>query len=118
MSRSLSLAVLIAAWAVAAALVQSRLLPGPLAVGATTLAEIRSGELPFQMACTLGRVIAAFTIAMMLGWMQNQPGRMRLARVALSFCLVLMPIAAATVLVGCGGGSSSTTPPPPPPALD
>jgi ABC-type glycerol-3-phosphate transport system substrate-binding protein len=27
-------------------------------------------------------------------------------------CLVLLPIAAATVLVGCGGGSSSSTPPP------
>ena len=54
MPRIFSLAALIAIWAVAAALAQSRLLPGPLAVGAATLAEIRSGELPFQMACTLG----------------------------------------------------------------
>ena len=67
MARLVSLAVLVVAWAVAAALVHSRLLPGPLAVGATTLAEIRSGELPFQMACTLGRVIGAFAIAMILG---------------------------------------------------
>jgi NitT/TauT family transport system permease protein len=63
----LSLAALIALWAVAAALVQSRLLPGPLAVGAVTLAEIRSGELPFQMGCTLARVITSFAIAMLLG---------------------------------------------------
>jgi NitT/TauT family transport system permease protein len=63
----LSLAALIALWAAAAALVQSRLLPGPLAVGAVTLAEIRSGELPFQMGCTLARVIASFAIAMLLG---------------------------------------------------
>ena len=63
----LSLAALIALWAVAAALVQSRLLPGPLAVGAVTLAEIRSGELPFQLGCTLARVIGSFSIAMLLG---------------------------------------------------
>jgi NitT/TauT family transport system permease protein len=65
--RILSLAALIALWAVTAALVQSRLLPGPLAVGAVTLAEIRSGELPFQMGCTLARVIGSFAIAMLLG---------------------------------------------------
>ncbi|MGH6704548.1 MAG: ABC transporter permease [Bradyrhizobium sp.] len=67
MPRILSLAALIALWAVAAALVQSRLLPGPLAVGAVTLAEIRSGELPFQLGCTLARVIGSFSIAMLLG---------------------------------------------------
>ncbi len=67
MPRILSLAALIALWAVAAALVQSRLLPGPLAVGAVTLAEIRSGELPFQLGCTLARVIGSFAIAMLLG---------------------------------------------------
>lgn len=63
----LSLAALIALWAVTAALVQSRLLPGPLAVGAVTLAEIRSGELPFQLGCTLARVVGSFAIAMLLG---------------------------------------------------
>ncbi|MEO6780806.1 MAG: ABC transporter permease subunit [Bradyrhizobium sp.] len=67
MPRILSLAALIALWVVAAALAQSRLLPGPLAVGAVTLAEIRSGELPFQMGCTLARVIGSFAIAMLLG---------------------------------------------------
>ena len=61
--RILSLVILIAVWAVAAALAQSRLLPGPLAIAGATLAEIRSGELPFQMACTLGRVIGSFAIA-------------------------------------------------------
>ena len=67
MPRAYSLAVLIAAWALAAALVQSRLLPGPLAIGTTILADLRSGELPFQMACTFGRVIVSFAIAMVLG---------------------------------------------------
>jgi NitT/TauT family transport system permease protein len=63
----LSLAALIAIWAVAAALAQSRLLPGPLTVGATMLTDLRSGELPFQMTCTLARVTVSFAIAMVLG---------------------------------------------------
>jgi len=65
--RLFSLAALIAVWALAAALAHSRLLPGPLAVGTTVLADIRSGELPFQMSCTLARVIGSFAIAMALG---------------------------------------------------
>lgn len=67
MPRIYSLAALIAVWAVAAALAPSRLLPGPLAIGATILADTRSGELPFQMGCTLARVIGSFAIAMVLG---------------------------------------------------
>ena len=62
-----SLAALIAVWALAAAMVQSRLLPGPLTIGATILTDIRSGELPFQMGCTLARVVGSFAIAMVLG---------------------------------------------------
>jgi NitT/TauT family transport system permease protein len=65
--RFLSLAALIAAWALAAALADSRLLPGPLAIGTAILADMRSGELPFQMSCTLARVIGSFAIAMALG---------------------------------------------------
>lgn len=53
-------------------------------------------------------------IVTLLATTQSPAGRLRVARVALSACLVLMPIAAATLLVGCGGGSSSTPPPPPP----
>jgi hypothetical protein len=51
-------------------------------------------------------------IATLLAATQSSAGRLRFARVALSACLVLMPIVAATLIVGCGGGSSSTTPPP------
>jgi NitT/TauT family transport system permease protein len=65
--RVYSLTALIAAWAIAAALVHSRLLPGPLVVGTTILADIRSGELPFHMACTLARVIGSFSFAMVFG---------------------------------------------------
>ena len=101
MSRFLSLAVLVAAWAITAALVHSRLLPGPLAVGATALGEIRSGELPFQMACTLGRVIAAFAIAMMIGSAVGYAmGRStRLNRLADSWLVVLINMPALVVII-------------------
>jgi uncharacterized protein YceK len=52
-------------------------------------------------------------IITLLAATQSPAGRMRFARVALSACLVLMPIVAATLIGGCGGGSSSTPPPPP-----
>jgi len=65
--RIYSLTALVAVWAAAAAIAQSRLLPGPLSIGATILAEIGSGELPFQLGCTLARVTGSFAIAMALG---------------------------------------------------
>jgi hypothetical protein len=52
-------------------------------------------------------------LATLLAATQSPARRLRFARVALSACLVLMPIMAATLLGGCGGGSSSTPPPPP-----
>ena len=99
--RTLSLAVLIVIWAVAAAWAQSRLLPGPLAIAAATLAEIRSGELPFQMACTLGRVIASFAIAMALGTIAGYAmGRSRTAdRFADSWLVVLINMPALVVII-------------------
>jgi hypothetical protein len=54
-------------------------------------------------------------IAAMLAWMQSPAGRMRTVRVALTACLVLLPISAATLLTGCASsGGSSVTPPPVP----
>jgi NitT/TauT family transport system permease protein len=67
LARILSLVALLAIWALAAMLAQSRLLPSPLTVGQSILADIRSGELPFEMGCTLARVIASFGIASILG---------------------------------------------------
>jgi NitT/TauT family transport system permease protein len=101
LSRFLSLAVLIAAWAITAALVHSRLLPGPLAVGATTLADLRSGELPFQMACTLARVIGSFAIAMILGTIAGYAmGRSKtLDRFADSWLIVLINMPALVVII-------------------
>jgi NitT/TauT family transport system permease protein len=99
--RLTSLLALIAVWAIAAAVVQSRLLPGPLAVGAATLEGIRSGELPFQMACTLGRVLASFAIAMMLGAIAGYVmGRSRnIDRFADSWLIVLINLPALVVII-------------------
>jgi NitT/TauT family transport system permease protein len=99
--RFFSLAILIAAWAITATLVHSRLLPGPLVVGATTLAELRSGELPFQMACTLARVIGSFAIAMTLGTVAGYAmGRSKsLDRFADSWLVVLINTPALVVII-------------------
>jgi NitT/TauT family transport system permease protein len=99
--RIYSLATLIAVWALAAALAQSRLLPGPLTVGAATLADIRSGELPFQMGCTLGRVISSFAIAMVLGTIAGYAmGRSKTVdRYADSWLIVLLNMPALVTII-------------------
>jgi NitT/TauT family transport system permease protein len=66
-ARALSVAALIAIWAIAAALAQSRLLPSPLDVAENIVADLRSGELPLEIGYTLARVVASFTIALALG---------------------------------------------------
>lgn len=99
--RLLSLVALLAIWAVAAALAHSRLLPGPVTVGQATLAEIRSGELPFQMACTLGRVIGSFAIAMVLGTIAGYTmGRSKTAdRFADAWLIVLINMPALVIII-------------------
>jgi NitT/TauT family transport system permease protein len=99
--RILSLAALIAVWAVAAALAQSRLLPGPLAIAAATFADTRSGELPFQMACTLARVVGSFAIAMVLGTIGGYAmGRSKVAdRFADSWLVVLINMPALVTII-------------------
>ena len=101
MTRVYSLAALIAAWAATAALVQSRLLPGPLTVATTILADIRSGELPFHMACTLARVIGSFAIAMLLGIAAGYAmGRSKTAdRYADSWLIVLINMPALVTII-------------------
>ena len=101
MPRIYSLAALIAVWALAAALAHSRLLPGPLTVGAATLADIRSGELPFQMGCTLGRVISSFAIAMVLGTIAGYAmGRSKTVdRYADSWLIVLLNMPALVTII-------------------
>jgi NitT/TauT family transport system permease protein len=66
-ARLLSIIVLVIVWAVAAALAHSRMLPSPLAVASDVVNEIANGELPYEMACTLARVIVSFSIALVFG---------------------------------------------------
>jgi NitT/TauT family transport system permease protein len=66
-ARLLSIIGLLIAWAVAAALAHSRMLPGPLTVAAEIFNETASGELPYQMGCTLARVMVSFAMALVLG---------------------------------------------------
>jgi NitT/TauT family transport system permease protein len=65
--RFLSLTVLIVLWAVVAAFLHSPLLPGPAAITEAVLRDSRSLALPYHLACTLLRVVAAFAIAFSLG---------------------------------------------------
>jgi len=54
-------------WALIAWLLQSPLLPTPLNVMDTLAREVASGELWHHLGVTLGRVIVAFVLAMLLG---------------------------------------------------
>jgi NitT/TauT family transport system permease protein len=67
LTRFLSLAVVLVVWTVVAAAAHSPLLPGPLAVAEAMLRDTRSLALPYHLACTLLRVLAAFLIAFSLG---------------------------------------------------
>jgi len=54
-------------WQVAAAIVDSDLLPGPFAVAGVIVRETATGELPYNLAITLARVAASFVVAMAIG---------------------------------------------------
>jgi NitT/TauT family transport system permease protein len=66
-ARALSIIALVTLWAIAAALANSRMLPSPLIVAGSIVTETLSGELPYEMGCTLARVIVSFSIALILG---------------------------------------------------
>ncbi|AWK89345.1 ABC transporter permease [Azospirillum thermophilum] len=65
--RGLSLLLLLAVWQVAASAAASRLLPAPPEVLEAVLRGVASGELPFHLAMTLGRVAASFAVSMLIG---------------------------------------------------
>ncbi|MGX0901834.1 NitT/TauT family transport system permease protein [Roseovarius sp. MBR-79] len=65
---ALSLAALLGLWIIAALLTgDAMILPAPWDLAAPFLQEVRSGELFRHLAATLGRVIAAFVLAMGIG---------------------------------------------------
>ncbi len=67
MIRLASFAAMILLWQAAAQFSDPRHLPGPGPVASVMLEEARSGELFFNLAATLARVAAGFTLAMSLG---------------------------------------------------
>lgn len=67
MLRLLSVALMIAVWTIGSHIAGPRLLPSPMVVAATMGAEALSGELFSNIAITLARVAAAFTLAMAAG---------------------------------------------------
>jgi NitT/TauT family transport system permease protein len=62
-----SIVLLVALWQVAAAAMDSRLLPGPMAVLDVLVRDIGDGELPYHVGVTLARVAASFVLAMAIG---------------------------------------------------
>ncbi len=62
-----ALAALLLAWQLLAVVFASDLLPGPGPVFATVLREFHSGDLLLHTGVTLGRVLAAFFLAMSIG---------------------------------------------------
>ncbi|MEW6395184.1 MAG: ABC transporter permease subunit [Pseudomonadota bacterium] len=67
MAKVLSLVLLATLWTMVAALAHSQLLPSPVEVLKALVRETKSLALPYQMGCTLLRVIAALLIAFSLG---------------------------------------------------
>ena len=64
---AVSLMGFVAVWHVAAAILDSRVLPAPLQVLVVLEAAALRGDLLYQVGATLGRVAAAFTLAMAIG---------------------------------------------------
>ncbi len=65
--RLVSVLALLLVWQIAAMLAGARMLPAPGAVFAALLEQARSGALGINLALTLGRIAAAFSLAMVLG---------------------------------------------------
>ena len=65
--RVLSLIVLLVGWQLLALALHSRSLPPPTAVLATFGEQLVSGELPKHLGATLARMLASFSLAMLVG---------------------------------------------------
>jgi NitT/TauT family transport system permease protein len=102
-ARLASLILLVAAWQLAAGLLQTKVLPPPAEVLAFVVAETRSGELIHHVAATLRRVAIAFVLAMAIGTAIGVAlGRWPAAdRLADAWLLVLLNTPALVVTVLC-----------------
>jgi NitT/TauT family transport system permease protein len=96
-----SLVLLLILWQAAAALADSRLLPSPLTVAQSLLAETRSGTLPRELAISLVRVAASFAIAMLAGTAIGQMHGLsrRLDRWLQPWLIILLNIPALVIII-------------------
>ena len=101
--RLASLVTFVLLWQLAASLADSRTLPDPLAVLARIGAETASLALPAHLAVTLGRVAAAFAVAMLAGALVGMAmGRWRRVDAFLDAWLVLgLNIPALVTIILC-----------------
>lgn len=96
-----SIALLLAVWEAGSHLIGPRLLPEPYTVALAIVHEARSGALAFNLAVTLWRVVASFTIAMAIGSVAGLAmGRVRLVdRLADPWLVVLLNLPALVIIV-------------------
>ncbi|MDN5872857.1 MAG: ABC transporter permease subunit [Sinobacteraceae bacterium] len=88
--RGLPVVVFFLLWQLVATLVDSTLLPTPLAVFAAIVRDIDSGDLLFNLGATLARVAVSFVIAMLIGSAIGiSMGRYQKADLSLDSLLVL-----------------------------
>ncbi|SON55589.1 putative aliphatic sulfonates transport permease protein SsuC [Hartmannibacter diazotrophicus] len=97
----LSAVSLVLVWSALAVLMESRYLPSPWAVVHIMIQEIASGDLPYHLSVTLGRVAAAFTSAMLIGSAIGLAmGRSRAVNSALDvWLIVLLNIPALVIII-------------------
>jgi len=97
---ALSALALLSLWAAIAVIEPSRSLPPPWVVAETLIDETASGRLPWNLYCTLSRVVAAFTLAMCLGSAIGLVmGRRPAVNAALDLWLVLLLNLPALVII-------------------
>jgi NitT/TauT family transport system permease protein len=100
MARLGSVAFLLIVWWASAEILQSRNLPGPVAVFSFIVKETLSGDLPHHLGITLARVAAAFLIAMTVGASLGLlMGRSRLADLLAEPWIILLLNAPALIMI-------------------
>ncbi len=100
LARLASVALLVFVWWAAAAIVDSRLCPGPDVVFAFVAREIASGEMPYHLGVTLARVAAAFIAAMAVGTAVGLlMGRSRTANLVVEPWVILLLNAPALIMI-------------------
>jgi len=101
MARLISLILLLATWWLISQFVEPQTLPGPERVLEAIAAQMRSGDIFFQLGVTLARVFAAFTIAMAAGTAIGLlMGRVKLAdRLGDPWLIVLLNLPALVIIV-------------------